>query len=103
MTPRVEKGERRDFMTMTAAALDFAQLLSTRALIGHGATPARQRLSAPLFDLGAGKPDPVSFPYDGLLDATARMLKEEGAEALTYGDPLGYTGLRDLVVHKYDL
>jgi 2-aminoadipate transaminase len=31
------------------------------------------------------------------------MMKQEGADALTYGDPLGYPGLRDLVGHKYDL
>src|SRR5262245_46465872 len=31
------------------------------------------------------------------------MIKVEGAEALTYGDHLGYRGLRELVCHKYEL
>ena len=45
----------------------------------------------------------MSFPYDGLVEATARMMKAEGAQALTYGDPQGYKGLRELVCHKYGL
>ncbi len=90
----------------TTTALDFARLLSTRAKIGYqpGMGVRSNRMVAnPLFDFGAGRPDPGTFPYDGLVDATARMMKEEGDQALTYGDPLGYVGLRDLVVHKYDL
>src|SRR2546423_349618 len=93
-------------MTATTTAVDFVDLLSTRAKIGYqpGMGVRSNRMVAnPLFDFGAGRPDPGTFPYDGMVDATARMMKAEGAEALTYGDPLGYTGLRDLVVHKYDL
>jgi len=56
-----------------------------------------------LYDFGGGFPDPASFPYDALVDATARMMKAEGAEALTYGDHQGYLGLRELVCHKYAL
>jgi 2-aminoadipate transaminase len=91
---------------MTAAtAARFEELLSSRAKIGWGAPG---RAGAPLgagslYRFGGGLPDPASFPYEGLLDATARMLKEEGAEALTYGDPQGYIGLRELVCHKYDV
>jgi 2-aminoadipate transaminase len=91
---------------MTAAtAARFEELLSSRAKIGWG-TPGRA--GAPLgggslYRFGGGLPDPASFPYEGLLDATARVLKEEGAEALTYGDPQGYIGLRELVCHKYDV
>ncbi len=31
------------------------------------------------------------------------MMKDEGAEALTYGEAQGYRALRELVCHKYDL
>ena len=82
----------------------FEELLSTRARIGTGTSvqPARPVTNA-LYDFGGGFPDPVSFPYDGLVEATARMMKAEGAQALTYGDPQGYKGLRELVCHKYGL
>jgi len=81
----------------------FVDLLSTRARIGWAApTPARPVQNA-LFEFGGGLPDPASFPYDGLVDATARMMRAEGAEALTYGEPQGYRGLRELVCHKYGL
>src|SRR6266478_8582750 len=79
-------------------------LLSTRARIGWGASapPARPVADAK-FEFGGGHPDPSSFPYEGIVDASARMIKAEGALALTYGDPQGYRGLRELVCHKYDL
>jgi DNA-binding transcriptional MocR family regulator len=57
----------------------------------------------PLYEFGGGYPDPGSFPYRDLVDATARMMDAEGAAALTYGEPQGYTGLRELVCHKYEL
>ena len=82
----------------------FEELLSTRARIGTGTSvpPARPVANA-LYEFGGGFPDPVSFPYDGLVEATARMMKAEGAQALTYGEPQGYKGLRELVCHKYGL
>ncbi|HEY3107169.1 MAG TPA: PLP-dependent aminotransferase family protein [Chloroflexota bacterium] len=91
----------------TTTAVDLQALLSTRAQIGRqpvGMIANATRTGAPaLYDFGGGRPDPASFPYDGLIDATIRTMNDEGAEALTYGDPLGYAGLRDLVVHKYEL
>jgi 2-aminoadipate transaminase len=82
----------------------FEELLSTRARIGTGTSvqPARPVANA-LYEFGGGYPDPVSFPYDGLVEATARMMKAEGAQALTYGEAQGYKGLRELVCHKYGL
>jgi len=79
-------------------------LLSTRARIGWGASlpPARPVADA-LFEFGAGHPDPSSFPYEGMVEATADVMKAEGAPALSYGEPLGYKGLRELVSHKYRL
>jgi 2-aminoadipate transaminase len=93
-------------MTTTTAA-NIEALLSKRAQIGRTAVGTiantTSTVAAPLYRFGGGLPDPASFPYDALVEATARMMKEEGAEALTYGEPLGYGGLRDLVVHKYEL
>ena len=82
----------------------FEELLSTRARIGTGAAaqPARPVQSA-LYDFGGGYPDPASFPYDGIIEATSAMIKAEGAQALTYGEAQGYRGLRELVCHKYGL
>lgn len=91
----------------TTTAVDFRTLLSTRAQIGQSArgtiASATRTSLPPLYELGGGRPDPGSFPYDGLAEATTQMLKEVGADALTYGDPLGFSGLRDLVCHKYEL
>lgn len=57
----------------------------------------------PLYEFGGGYPDPASFPYDGMVEATAHMMKAEGAAAMTYGDPQGYLGLRELVCQKYEM
>ncbi len=82
----------------------FDELLSTRARIGWDAPlpPSRPALDA-LYDFGGGYPDPATYPYDGLVEATARMMKEEGAQALNYGEYQGYLGLREVVSHKYAL
>ena len=89
---------------MTTTSARFDDLLSARARIGWGVkVAARRPVDSPLYEFGGGLPDPASFPYDDIVDATARMIKAEGAEALTYGDPQGYRGLRELVCHKYDL
>ena len=90
---------------MTTKGIDrFEDLLSSRARIGRGgpAAPTRPVVNA-LYEFGGGFPDPASFPYEGVVEATARMIKVEGAEALNYGDHLGYRGLRELVCHKYEL
>jgi len=38
-----------------------------------------------------------------LVEATADVMKAEGAPALSYGEPQGYKGLRELVAHKHRL
>ncbi len=88
---------------MTTAPDSFVELLSQRARIGWGAPAAARPVTNALYEFGGGFPDPASFPYDGLIDATARMIRAEGAEALTYGEAQGYRGLRELVCHKYGL
>ncbi|PYM65299.1 MAG: hypothetical protein DME11_10945 [Candidatus Rokuibacteriota bacterium] len=86
----------------TSPTARFEHLLSSRAGIRWGAPVATARpVAEPLYEFGGGYPDPASFPYDDMVEATARMMKAEGAQALTYGDPQGYRGLRELVCHKY--
>ena len=88
----------------TTANPRLEELLSTRARIGWGASapPARPVADAK-FEFGGGHPDPMSFPYEGMVEATADVMRAEGAPALSYGEPQGYKGLRELVAHKYRL
>jgi DNA-binding transcriptional MocR family regulator len=88
---------------MTSTPEPFESLLASRARIGWGRSVATPRPSMDaLYEFGGGYPDPASFPYDGMVEATARMMKEEGAAAMTYGEPQGYRGLRELVCRKYE-
>jgi 2-aminoadipate transaminase len=90
---------------MTTSGSDsFESLLSSRALIGWGVPVATPRPSmSALYEFGGGYPDPASFPYEGMIEATADMMKAEGAAAMTYGEPQGYRGLRELICYKYQL
>ena len=81
---------------------DFESLLSTRARYAVPLTTPRASMN-PLYEFGGGYPDPVSFPYEGMIEATAKMMAAEGAAAMTYGEPQGYLGLRELICHKYQL
>jgi DNA-binding transcriptional MocR family regulator len=81
----------------------FVDLLSSRGRIGWGGPVATQRPPMnPTYEFGGGFPDPVSFPYEGMIEATAHMMANEGAAAMTYGDPQGYRGLRELICEKYE-
>jgi 2-aminoadipate transaminase len=91
-------------MTNPTRTAQFEDLLSTRARIGWGGSVTTVRpVAKPIYEFGGGLPDPASFPYDGMVEATRKMMAAEGAEALTYGDPQGYRGLRELICHKYKL
>ena len=88
---------------MTTQGEPFESLLAARARIGWGMSVATPRPSMKaLYEFGAGYPDPASFPYDGMAKATARMLEEDGPAAMTYGEPQGYRGLRELICTKYE-
>ena len=67
------------------------------ASAGAARSPRPVPWPKPLYEFGGGFPDPASFPYDGMVEATAKMMKAEGADALTYGDAQGYRGLRELI------
>jgi 2-aminoadipate transaminase len=88
---------------MTNTPEPFESLLAARARIGWGISVATARPSmSALYEFGGGYPDPASFPYEGMVEATSRMMKEEGAAAMTYGEPQGYRGLRELICRKYE-
>jgi 2-aminoadipate transaminase len=92
------------FDMTTSGSAQFESLLANRARIGFGVpvhTP-RPSMSA-LYEFGGGYPDPESFPYEGMIEATKQMIAAEGAAAMTYGDAQGYRGLRELICHKYEL
>jgi DNA-binding transcriptional MocR family regulator len=81
----------------------YSSLLSSRAKIGWGVAVATPRPSmSALYEFGGGYPDPESFPYEGMIDATKRMMAAEGAAAMTYGEAQGYRALRELICHKYE-
>jgi len=85
-------------------ATRFDELLSARARIGWDAPPPPTRpVVNALYEFGGGFPDPATYPYDALVEATARMMKEEGGQALNYGEAQGYRGLREIVCEKYAL
>src|SRR5438552_15676369 len=89
-------------MTENAASA-FESLLAARARIGWGVSVATQRPSMEaLYEFGGGYPDPASFPYEGMIEATADMIAAEGAAAMTYGEPQGYRALRELICEKYE-
>jgi 2-aminoadipate transaminase len=88
----------------TKGTEQFESLLANRAKIGFGVPVHTPRPSMQaLYEFGGGYPDPESFPYEGMIDATKRMMAAEGAAAMTYGDAQGYLGLRELICHKYEL
>lgn len=84
---------------------NYDSMLSRRARLESPAPRlARSARSAnalePLYKFGGGFPDPGSFPYDDLVEATREALDHEGPDALIYGHQLGYQGLRELVCEK---
>jgi 2-aminoadipate transaminase len=88
---------------MTTHGEPFESLLAARARIGWGMSVATPRPSMKaLFEFGAGYPDPASFPYEGIIEATAQMLADDGPAAMTYGEPQGYRGLRELICTKHE-
>lgn len=55
-----------------------------------------------LYDFGAGKPDPASFPKEALGEAARCVIEREGPSLATYPGPLGYERLRQLAVRRFE-
>jgi 2-aminoadipate transaminase len=84
---------------MTATGVDrFQELLSQRA--AKGPRPPMGGGPGMKFRFSAGNPDPGSFPYQELTQATADVLETDGADALSYGAVFGFQPLREWVCHK---
>src|SRR5262245_27837872 len=91
-------------MTTPGPTAPFEEHLSRRASIGWGGpVTTASEVETQLYEFERRHPHPPSFPYDGMVEATARMIKTERADALTYGDPQGYRALRELICHNYKL
>ncbi len=63
---------------------DYTAVLSSAA--APPVPPAGPSLTPPAtgpYQFGGGRPDPLTFPYDDLAAAAARVLAEDGADALT--------------------
>jgi 2-aminoadipate transaminase len=85
---------------MTATGTDrFQALLSQRA--AKGPRPPQGLGPHITYRFGAGNPDPGSFPYAGLAQATADVMEMDGANALSYGNVFGHQELREWVCHKH--
>jgi len=87
---------------MTATGVDqFQGLLSRRA--AKGPRPPQGLAPHIKYRFGAGNPDPGSFPYTELAQATVEVMEVEGAQALSYGGVYGHQELREWVCHKHKL
>ena len=63
---------------------------------------ARTTTQPTVYDFGAGKPDPGSFPKEALGEAAKRVIEREGPTLATYPGPLGYERLRALAVRRFE-
>jgi 2-aminoadipate transaminase len=54
------------------------------------------------FHFTGGRPDPESFPVQGLIDAAAEILKERGPELTQYPGDKGYIGLREVASSRFE-
>lgn len=55
----------------------------------------------PIYNFGAGNPDPESFPSEGLIEATARVMTASGRLLAQYPDPRGHAPLREIGARRF--
>src|ERR1700694_4246988 len=101
-----------DAGTMTTTPLanweadQLEPMLSKRVRGGFGAfwvAGSRQPSEpppVPAIQLTGGIPDPDSLPIEELIEASNRVLRREGADALRYGGHQGHTGLREWLAER---
>ncbi len=83
--------------------IDYDTMLSRRATVevpGPRRGARREAATPFLYLFGGGFPDPESYPFKELVVVTEQMLQAEGRDAMNYGAPAGYQGLRELVCEK---
>jgi 2-aminoadipate transaminase len=81
-----------------AIELDYSSLLRSDI-----PAPAKRWGGFPPFNFVGGNNDAPSVPIEGMIEATAAVLRREGATLSTYGmqsGPQGYTPLRQFVADK---
>jgi len=54
------------------------------------------------FHFTGGRPDPESFPVQGLIDSAAKVLTEKGPELTQYPGDKGYLGLREVASSRFE-
>lgn len=52
------------------------------------------------FDFGAGRPDPASFPAQGLVEAAIHAIPKVGGDFVLYPGDKGYLGLREVMAAR---
>jgi 2-aminoadipate transaminase len=76
-------------------------LLARRAAAVRTTAPASAAPpSIPLLTLTGGLPDPGALPRDELAEVTRLVLAREGKDALQYGGPQGFAGLREVLAER---
>ena len=75
---------------------------SFQRLFASSTPDARPRASTRRgkYDFAVAYPDPASLPLEGLVDALAEALQEEGKDLAVYPHPQGYPPLREYVAAK---
>lgn len=54
------------------------------------------------FAFTGGRPDPYTFPTDGLIEASAEALRELGGSLVNYPGDNGYLGMRELASMRFE-
>ena len=54
------------------------------------------------FAFTGGRPDPYTFPTEGLIEASAKALREIGGDLVNYPGETGYRGLRELASMRFE-
>jgi len=54
------------------------------------------------FAFTGGRPDPYTFPTEGLIEASAKALRELGGNLVNYPGETGYRGLRELASMRFE-
>ncbi|MBI2954252.1 MAG: PLP-dependent aminotransferase family protein [Chloroflexi bacterium] len=82
--------------------LDLSELFAGRAQQEWGAplAPPRQGSGPPPIPFTYGLPDPGSFPYQDIIQATATVVNREGPQAFQYGTTRGFDGLLDVIISR---
>ncbi|MBT5873197.1 MAG: PLP-dependent aminotransferase family protein [Candidatus Latescibacteria bacterium] len=54
------------------------------------------------YNFGSGRPDPLSFPSEGLAEAAARVIADHGSKLVDYPEGKGYLPLREIAAMRFE-